>query len=271
VINALNKVIVVQRETLEWCSLDLEKFKDISIEHSRRWGKPDDFTYILALLWNSTFGVDFFETRYRLKMLSESHNESLPGVTFLKYHDGRELMIEDAVYTFVDDDDWYSPDLGSVLGGCAPNHFNILLWLTTNVGSPNQPRPIFYWDKNGRCMTNNYAASGQWFKKNGSMACAYSDGAALRSVEAQSSVEQIELRLSVSNKGPISSVSMHKGLGNSREPQALLALVENYLYRMSSLVPSDISRISWSSALIDKTIQIYQDVYDSRLVELHEP
>jgi hypothetical protein len=256
--------IIVQRDTLDWPSLDLQAFRQASIDFCRNWGKADDFAYELARLWNSTFALNYFETRARLKNISQQHNAAIEKADFIAFTDGRQIPLRDGVYVFVDDDDWFSPQLGSILDQRELDSFDFLLWRTSIIGSPNQPAPVFYWGLNGRCMTNNYAVSSNWIQGAGSIAEVYTHAAAIRTLTAASTIEQLDLCLSVANKGPISSVSLDRGLGRSREPAKLLAMVDAYLKRMATLAAADMAHIPWAGPLIDATVTVYQDVYDSR-------
>lgn len=76
-------------------------------------------------------------------------------------------------------------------------------------------------------------------------------------------MEQIGLCLNVTNKGPIASVSLDSGLRSSREQ--LRAMRDDYLKRMSTILTKYITHIPWAWPLINATVAVHQDVYDSRI------
>lgn len=259
----MSEILIVQRQTLDWESLDLASFRTASRDFCRRLGKPDDFVFRLASLWNDCFGCSYFETRARIKAISEAHNRQIAGTRFQAYTPDRSISLDEAGYVFIDDDDWFSPELGSALAPVTGDD-NFLLWRCTNIGSPNQAQPVFFWGLNGRCMTNNYMAAGHWVRRQGSLEGAYWHKDAIRSIEAEPSVDQLDRCLSVANKGPVSSMSLIRGLGGSREPEALIALIEKYLHHMDSVGSGDLAHIPWAEPLLRETIDVYRDVQASR-------
>lgn len=136
--------IIAQRNTRDWQSLDLETFRQASIDFCRNWNKPYAFAYKHTRLWNNTFALGYFETSARLKNIFQQHNASIDKATFIAYTEGRQIPLPDGVYVFVDDDDWFSPQLGSILELREPENFDFFPWRSSNIGSPNHPAPVFY-------------------------------------------------------------------------------------------------------------------------------
>ena len=264
----MREVFIVQRQTLDWAALDLEGLRSASIEFCRRLRRRDDFVYRLAKLWNDTFRCGYLETRARIKAISEQHNASIDGTRFIPFEENTDVTLDAAGYVFIDDDDWFSPALGTALAPYTGRERNFLLWRTTNIGSPNQEFPVFYWGLNGRCMTNNYMATWHWIREQGSLDRVFWHKSAIQVLEKEPDLQQLDVCLSVANKGPISSMSLIRGLGDSREPSALREMVEQYLRQMETVTAADLAHVSWAAPLLDATIQVYRDVFDSRIERL---
>lgn len=258
----MTAVVIVKRPTLNWSEIDFPTFKQESKSFCRSWGRPEDHAYNLAKLWDRTFSHGYFETRHRIKLIAERNLNTLDEVQISQWSEEREIPQLDAPYVFIDDDDWFSPELPKIMNLLTPDKLDIVLWRVTNIGSPNQPIPVFYWGKSGRCMTHNYAVSGRWIDQH-SIEDVMDHGRAMKTIHALDNVLQLDVCLGVSNKGPISSVSLHKGLAGELEPPKLASLVATYLDRMATITMADLAHIAWAKDLVDETINVYQDVLDS--------
>lgn len=258
----MTSVVIVKRRTLNWANIDFPAFKEESKSFCRNWGQPEDYAYRLAQLWDQTFTHGYFETRHRLKLIAEQNLDSLTDAHISTWSKDREIPLLDAPYVFIDDDDWFSPELPRVLNLLSRDNFDIVLWRATNIGSPNQVLPIFYWGRNGRCMTHNYAVSRAWIDQN-SIEDVMIHGRAMSTIHAMKNVQQLDVCLSVSNKGPISSVSLHKGLNGELEPHKLASLIDDYLNRMANIAMANFAHIAWAKDAVDQTIDVYRDVQAS--------
>ena len=258
----MTAVVIVKRPTLNWAEIDFPTFKQESISFCQSWGRPEDYAYKLAQLWDRTFSHGYFETRHKIKLIAEQNINALDDVQVSHWNKERQVPQLDAPYVFVDDDDWFSPELPRVMRLLTADKLDIVLWRVTNIGSPNQPTPVFYWGKSGRCMTHNYAVSGRWIDQH-SIEDVLDHGRAMKTIHAMENVPQLDVCLGVSNKGPISSVSLHKGLDGELEPQKLASLVAAYLNRMATISMADLAHITWAKDPVDKTIGVYQAVLDS--------
>ena len=59
-------------------------------------------------------------------------------------------------------------------------------------------------------------------------------------------------------------MSLIRGLGTAREPARLRELLGDYLAQMRSIDAADLAHIEWARPLLEATVRVYQDVYDSR-------
>jgi hypothetical protein len=158
----VSSVAIVQRQTVDWASLDEDDFIKQSIVFCRLWGKPDDYVQRLYLLWNQTFAIDYCEVRSRIKELSSRSCNQVASAEFVEYQQYCNIPESANYYIFVDDDDWVAPDMVERLSEMTDAE--LVLWRSANIGSPTQQHTVFVWGMNGRCMTNNYAVGRRWLE-----------------------------------------------------------------------------------------------------------
>lgn len=260
-------VVVVQRQTVEWSQLSDGQFRDQSVQFCRLWGKPDEYIWHLFQLWNATFCMDYREVRQALKELSLENIHSASDITFVPYVAGRDIPELPGYYLFLDDDDWLDPKVTLHLQQQVRQFTALpplLLWRSANIGSPNQEYVVFVWGMNGRCMTNNYAVHGSWLKPFSKINDVFQHKDATGVFERPGTVPHLDCALTVSNKSPISSVSLDRGLDGDLCPERLLALVENYVDRMSRVQDAELVYMPWSRPWIDRTVELFRQVLASR-------
>lgn len=260
-------IIVVQRQTVEWEKLSDVQFHQQSQIFCDLWGKPRDYIWQLFCLWNQTFTVDYRVVRQKLKTLSLDNIQRAKNILFIPYRDYLNIPEQSGYYLFMDDDDWIDPEIFS--------HFHqhldildklpeLLLWRSANIGSPNQEHVVFVWGMNGRCMTNNYAVHSAWLQPFSKIQDVLQHKDATAIFEKQHAVPHLDCVLTVSNKSPISSVSLDRGLQGDPGSARLVALVENYLQRMSLVQDGELSYMPWAQEYISGSIDIFDQVLRSR-------
>ncbi len=263
-INQQTPVFVVQRQTLDWSTMTVETFRSVSEDFCRLWGKPADYVFRLMQLWNQTFALDYFQTRAALKNIALL-NITESDAQFIPYQNYNNIPDSKGFYIFLDDDDWVSPDIATVLSAQSPETEQALLWRTVSVGSPQQEHPVFVWGLNGRCMTNNYAVSGVWLDHLQKISQVAQHAAAEKTLANFAAVKQLDAALTVSNKSPCSSVSLDRGLQGDFSSEKLASLVEGYLQKMAMLTPEHLWMGEWSAPWIAQTVALFQKVSDSRI------
>lgn len=260
-------IVLVQRQTRDWLRLSDSEFHQQSIAFCALWGKPPDYVWRLFQLWNQTFSVDYRSVRAQLKQVALANIQSARDVEFVPYQGYDNIPQQQGYYLFLDDDDWVDPQIAAHL----QQHLNVfssapplLLWRSANMGSPQQEHVVFVWGQNGRCMTNNYAVHGSFLQPFSRIheVLQHKDAAVL--FERATGVPHLDGALTVSNKSPISSVSLDRGLQGELKPERLIALVENYLERMRKVEDIELVYIPWSRSLIDQTIHLFDQVLRSR-------
>jgi len=260
-------IVIVQRQTVEWTKLSDEEFFLQSKKFCRLWGKPDDYIWNIFQLWNKTFRIDYRDVRQKLKNLSLKNIQEAKDITFVHYNNYRSISENQGYYLFLDDDDWIDPNIYANLGEKLHGFREfpeLLLWRSANVGSPQQEHIVFVWGMNGRCMTNNYAVHSSWLRPFSKIhqILQHKDAAVI--FEKNDDAPHLDCALTVSNKSPISSVSLDRGLAGELTSSRLIKLVENYLERMSYVQDSELSYIPWSREYLEKTIRIFEGVLQGK-------
>ncbi len=257
-------VIVVQRQTLDWSAMTVDKFREPSAVFCRLWGKPDDYVFKLMQLWDATFSLGYFQTRAALKAIAQS-NIADADVQFVVFQSYNNIPDQQGFYVFLDDDDWVYPEISTVLCEQDAEKHAALLWRSMNIGSPQQEHPVFIWGLNGRCMTNNYAVSGIWLNHLQQIDQVVQHAAAEKTLAAMGEVMQLDAVLTASNKSPCSSVSLDRGLQGDFSSKKLAQLVDDYLKKMASMTAEHLWMGAWSAPWIAQTIALFERVSTSRI------
>lgn len=261
-------IYLVERQTVDWLALDDRTFYAQSVEFCRLWGKPDDFIWRLKQLWDATFGVSYCQTRAQLKDLAHANWQQACGlecIYFDHYQNVPRVLqgeSSDAWYVFVDDDDWVSPEIALQLQHVQLNS-DAVLWRATNIGSPQQQDTVFTWGLNGRVMTNNYAVHGSWlWQADSRFVDVVQHHSAYHCLNAMQ-VPQLDLALTASNKSPISSVSLERGLQGELTREKLIGLIAAYCDKMSAIDPKSCWMTPWLAPWLDETKQLFDRVLQS--------
>ena len=248
-------------------ALSDEQFREQARAFCQLWGKPDDYVWQLFQLWNATFKTDYRAVRHQLKQISLTNFRQAHGVTFIPFQHYQNLSQHDGYYLFLDDDDWMDPDivlhLSTQLRTC-PEAPPLILWRSANIGSPNQEHVVFVWGMNGRCMTNNYAVHSSWLQPFSKIHQVLQHKDAEKLFDAGEKIPHLDCALTVSNKSPVSSVSLDRGLQGDLSSAKLITLVENYLTRMRAVKDSELVYMPWSRPLVNETIAVFERVMVSK-------
>jgi len=264
---AVPAVIIVQRQTVEWKKLSDAEFYLQSQAFCELWGKPKDYVWQLFQLWNQTFAIDYRHVRQELKELSLDNLRNTKNVLFVPYAGYLNIPERKGYYLFLDDDDWIDPDVSIHLGkniDVSEGYPELLLWRSANIGSPQQEHVVFVWGMNGRCMTNNYAVHDSWLKPFSKINQILQHKDAAVVFKNHEDVPHLDCALTVSNKSPISSVSLERGLGGDLTSANLVSLVESYLERMYRVQDIELIYMPWSKQYIKNTLKIFERVLQSK-------
>ncbi len=176
-------VHIVLRQGPDWNKQtyqDLEKTR----EFCRNIGRPETLIIDRVKLWDGTFKIGFFKFRQMLKDISMENFSSVRHADLIMMDEIRERLSPDAFYVFTDDDDWFNPEIATILGRFDPRSCAALQWdsaifskgsenLKESMNSSNSYTDLD-WDsipvltrgvtilKDGMFWSNNYAVSGEY-------------------------------------------------------------------------------------------------------------
>jgi hypothetical protein len=264
--NTDKKVVLVQRQTLDWNLMTKPLFRESSKAFCRLWGRPEDQAYRMMDLWDAAFRVGYFETRHRVKEIASANIMSLDGIQHVPYKNYENIPNLPALYVFIDDDDWLAPDLANILLSQDVDLYDGILWRVASIGIANQKHAIFSWGMNGRCMTNNYAINSDWLDGLRRLPEVRQHGEAVKTFSRLDRQTQLDRVLSVTNKNPCSSVTMESDLKGEFHTDRLVQMLKVYVAKIQRISPSDLTQLSWAAPYIDQTVELFEKILASRKV-----
>lgn len=244
--------------TYEW-------FQQPSADFCRLWGKPANYVFRLAKLWDATFSCHYFSVRAQLKQIAERNIAEANDIIFVPYQQYSNIPDSKSFYIFMDDDDWLAPEISDFLQQYDTDEHAALLWRSMNVGGSQQEHPVFIWGLNGRCMTNNYAVSGVWLNHLQRIHAVTQHAVAEKTLATMENIRQLDAVLTASNKSPCSSVALDRGLQGNFTSTNLSCLVDDYLTKMATLTPAHLWMGQWAEPWIAEVVQLFQTVSASRI------
>jgi hypothetical protein len=241
----MTSLLIVLRQSPDWSRITRQEYHEQSREFCRSIGRPLDQMNDIVDLWDSTFRVSYFETRQEMKEIAKTNLRAVRDAQTVELADFRA----DSARTicFVDDDDWFAPDLAEHLDctlGC-----DGFIWTHVAVGSPAYP--LRTWPAGTSelmCFTNNYAVSAEYARRNGiaEVAQHWHADAVFRSLR----IGSIPLPLSVANKHPASLVFLERNLEGQFTHDKLKDSIATFV-RGTSLVDEHLlTGIEWARSLI---------------------
>ncbi len=262
----MSKLIIVQRQTLNWSTMTQQNFAIQSKAFCRLWGRPDDYMVKLVDLWNQTFAISYFSAREKMKTIASSNMASIDNSQWIPYQGYSNIPAMGDAYLFIDDDDWLRPDITQFLSKDVLKHHAAALWKAATLGGPKSNHPVFFWGLNGRCMTNNYAINGSWLSQNDRINTVRQHGDAEKTLQKldEKDVLQIDQWLSMTNKHPCSSVSLERGLQGDFTSARLITLIEQYCHAMATIDSHSLKEAPWSEPLVEATRLFFVDVLNSQ-------
>ncbi len=146
---------IVIRQSPDWRTqtyADLESTRAFC----RSIGRRDDLIIDFVKLWDRTFPATFFATRQAMKEISLKNLMSVRGAAIVPLDSVRDVIRPDAFYLFIDDDDWYDPDIALHLQSFDPRKCAAVVWRqATSTHEITYYRDGYFW-------SNNYAVSGSY-------------------------------------------------------------------------------------------------------------
>jgi hypothetical protein len=238
---------IVLRPTLDWSRLTREEYRAHSRDFCRSIGRPADQMNELVDLWDVSFRISYFETRQRMKDLAISNLTKVRNAHLVDI--GAFAVADACAICFVDDDDWFAPDLGEHLD--LASECDGFIWTHVAVGFLTGPYPLQSWPAGTSellCYTNNYAVSAEYARAHGidHVAQHWLADEAFRSLR----IRPVPFRLSVANKHPASVVALERHLEGQFTPAKLRDVVATFVRGTRALDERMFDGIEWARPLI---------------------
>src|SRR5580700_9061790 len=109
------KLVIAVRQSPDWSTIDRDDFFRQSREFCRYAEFPLDMIERYVDLWDRTFLTSYFHTRERMKRIAAANWASVGDAQVLMGPWEANDLPDDAWVAFVDDDDWFKPDIASAL------------------------------------------------------------------------------------------------------------------------------------------------------------
>jgi len=251
---------IVLRPSQDWSRITRDEYRVHSRDFCRSINRPPDQMNELVDLWDSSFRISYFETRQRMKDIARSN---LANVRSAHLVDIGAFAVDDAcAVCFVDDDDWFAPDLGEHLDFASA--CDALIWTHVAVGFLTHPYPLQRWpagESKLLCFTNNYAVSAEYVRAHGidQVAQHWLADAAFRSLR----IRAIPLPLSVANKHPASVVSLERNLQGRFTPAKLRDVLARFVRGTRSLDAGALTGIEWARPFLAAASNHFEQVLAS--------
>lgn len=261
---------IVLRQSPDWRNqtyADLEKTRDFC----KMVGKPEDFIIERVRLWDRTFTTGFFATRQAMKEISSSNLRTVTGSTLVRIEQVRDVLQPDHLYLFIDDDDWYAPDIGKHLSGADPRTCDAVLWGSAVFGRGITLRmDRVFWtnsyavsgtfllqrEENLRRVSQHFGAQSTFYGKPRSFLRRLGFRSLLRKlfVPAYRTVVTLDRYCSATNKHPASTVVL-ESLGDNPTADDLRRLIqETVRANRSAIIPPE---FLWAKPYVDRVNDFY--------------
>ena len=251
---------IVLRPTLDWSRISREEYRDHSRDFCRVIDRPPDQMNELVDLWDTSFRISYFETRQRMKDLAFSNLATVRNADLVDI--GAFAVGDACAICFVDDDDWFAPDLGAHLD--LASEYDGLVWTHVAVGFLTGPYPLQFWPPGTSellCFTNNYAVSADYARAHGIDHVAQhwlADGA-FRSLR----IRPIPFPLSVANKHPASVVALERHLDGQFTSAKLRDVMATFVRGTRALDERLFDGIEWARPLVAASSNHFEQVLAS--------
>lgn len=246
-------VNVVVRQSPDWANIDVEAFKEQSRQFCRTIGRPEDQVNELMALWDSTFAISFFALRQRMKEIAQTNLRSIRNCRTHQIADFKTGDFENQeIFCFVDDDDWFSPEIHTALEAADDGKIEGFRWKHVAFGNKDG-EAVTLRAVSPTVYTNNYAVKASYLKSKPanlkSVLQHFDADAAFKKMK----IANIDSYLSVTNKHPGSTIFLESNLGEQRTREKLIEVVNQYCDSVSGFDSSSLPReIGWAQAQIEE-------------------
>jgi hypothetical protein len=253
---ARQTVVVVRRQSPDWSRIDARYWNDLT-EFEQMMGRPQGSIRRLIELWNDAFAVSFFEVRRRMKVITETNFARMKEVQFVDLAQYRQQIDANALYTFVDDDDWFAPELAIHLNQMKTNADGIVWRSVLYAGDHLERRPL-----DGFCYTNNYAIFGRTLSRHRDLVHKVEQHGWVDTLAKAGviSLHQADVTISVTNKHPCSTVWLERAEPEWRNRGGLRAWVSDLKKRAQQLPDLKTAGVEWARSEIEATRDVVSNL-----------
>lgn len=232
--------LIVRRQSQPWDRLTREAYREHSRAFCRSIDRPADQMNDVVDAWDGCFGISFFETRQAMKEIAEAALANVRGAVSVE--ESSFSPAAERPLVFVDDDDWFAPDLADHLGQVAG--FDGLLWTHVAVGFENRVQRFVPGTTDWWCYTNNYAVSPEFARLHG-IAHVTQHWIADRTFRTLR-LRRLEAPLSVANKHPASVVFLERTLSGPPSASELRRVVSGFVRGLEAIEDTELQGLEWA-------------------------
>lgn len=242
---------IVRRQSPDWGALGDEYFQQAR-EFEQLVSLPEGFMRQLVECWNRCFSVAYFDVRQQLKEIAERNLLRVHDTVMCELDDFHPGDFAGRYLLFIDDDDWYAPDLVARLKVHDAAPTQAIVWQSVRLYGPAEIRPDRY------CFTNNYAITAEFFAGEGKELAAVAQHfkAEEQVTRPGFPVTYCEEALSVANKHPCSPSIMLNLYGEIND-DILRRHVDNYVAELRRLEPEP--RLRWIEPSLAELADLFED------------
>jgi len=252
-------VFIALRQSPDWKSLTYADFEKQTVEFCRLIMRPTDFTWRVVKLWDDTFSASFFATRQRMKEIAQANLAAIVDVRIVHSARLAEIKVQaQDIVCFVDDDDWFHPNLGSPLRQMDLEDVDAVFWDHCFFGREEGAGLMVQPASSSLVYTNNYAVTGSCLSKLG-IEAVEQHWIATESLK-NTRFQHIPGNWGMTNKHPASTVMLEKVLADDFSGRALAAAVDSFIQRTEDALADVPPAFSWAERSMQEAIAFYRQL-----------
>ena len=212
-------------------------------------------------LWNRTFKRSFFDIRQEIKEIALVNFASVANAETL---DGTRVTVpvglEEGLYIFTDDDDWFHPQIANLLPDVDPDQLaDGIVWGSIAFGTRNKAI-IVRRKVDGFCYTNNYAVTGKYLRVAPENYAAVFQHGGANAVFKQNNARLVQEYWSLTNKHPASTNYMEDVLKGDFSSRLLISAIEDDLQRCERIDAEIDASLQWARPPMYGMVRIFSEL-----------
>lgn len=227
-------LFIVLRQSPDWKNLTPSSFREQSRAFCKLIGRPIDQINEVVELWDSTFGISFFETRQAMKEIALGSFKSVRASRLVNLAEVRNGATQQGIYIFTDDDDWIRPNIIEAFENCGGQERAVFVWGSVAFGEESGDI-IKFRELDKRCYTNNYAVDYSYFSNQPENLPQVAQHWMANITIDKQNLRLIEDYLTVTNKNPSSTLYLENTLRDNPTNDRLVETIREYNERLEHL------------------------------------